>query len=66
MIFLFLLKTAERYMRDLRDPVAIWAKLKEVFSKVGFAGWYNLWKRLFNIKAENGLSLTIMEYLNRV
>jgi hypothetical protein len=65
-IFLFLSETAERYVRDLRDPVAVWAKLKEVFSKVGFAGRYNLWKRLFNIKAETRSSLTVMEYLDRV
>jgi len=37
-----------------------------VFSKVGFAGRYNLWKRLFNIQAENGTSLTVIEYLDRV
>ncbi len=35
---MFLSETAERYVRDLRDPVAIWAKFKEVFSKVGFVG----------------------------
>lgn len=65
-IFLFLSETAERYVRDLRDPVAVWSKLKEVFSKIGFAGRYNLWKRLFSADAENGTSLTVMEYLDRV
>jgi hypothetical protein len=65
-IFLFLSETAERYVRDLRDPVAVWAKLKEVFSKVGFAGRYNLWKRLFKVETENGTSLTVIEYLDKV
>jgi hypothetical protein len=37
MIFLFLLEIVERYVRDLKDLIAVWAKLKEVFSKVGFA-----------------------------
>lgn len=62
-IFLFLSETAEKYVRDLRDPVAIWAKLKDVFSKVGFAGRYNLWRRLFSVEAN---SLTVMEYLDSV
>jgi hypothetical protein len=49
-IFLYLSETAERYVRDVRDPVALWAKLKEVFFKVGFAVRYNLWKKLFSIE----------------
>lgn len=63
-IFLYLSETAERYVRDVRDPVVVWAKLKEVFSKVGFAARYNLWKRLFNI--EVGYSQGVVEYLDKV
>lgn len=65
-IFLYLSETAERYVRDLRDPVAVWAKLKEVFSTVGFAARYNLWTKLFSINAENGNGTTVIEYLDRV
>lgn len=63
-IFLYLSETAERYVRDIRDPVEVWAKLKEVFSKVGFAARYNLWKRLFSI--EVGYSQNVVEYLDKV
>lgn len=63
-IFLYLSETAERYVRDLRDPVAVWAKLKEVFSTTGFAARYNMWKRLFNI--EIGYTTNIVEYLDKV
>ena len=41
-IFLYLLETAERYIRDLRDPIIIWAKLKEVFATVRFIARYNM------------------------
>jgi hypothetical protein len=63
-IFLYLSETAERYVRDVRDPVALWAKLKDVFSKVGFAARYNLWKKLFSI--EVGYSQGVVEYLDKV
>lgn len=63
-IFLYLSESAERYVRDLRDPVAIWAKLKEVFSVVGFAARYNLWKRLFVPGKYGGLGIT--EHLDRI
>jgi hypothetical protein len=53
-IFLYLSETAERYVRNLRDPVAVWAKLKEVFSTVGFAARYNMWKRLFDVNVMLG------------
>ena len=41
-IFLYLSETVERYVRDLRDPVIIWAKLKEVFATIGFTARYNM------------------------
>jgi len=63
-IFLYLSETAERYVRDVRDPVALWAKLKEVFSKVGFAARYNLWRTLFSI--EVGYNQGVVEYLDKV
>ena len=63
-IFLYLSDTAERYVRDLRDPVAVWAKLKEVFSTVGFTARYNMWKTLFRITI--GYNTDVVEYLDKV
>ena len=65
-MFLYLSEEAERYVRDLRDPVAVWEKLEEVFSTVSFVTRYNLWKRLFTLKADNQVSLSVMEYLDKI
>jgi hypothetical protein len=63
-IFLYLSDTAEQHVRDLRDPIEVWNKLKESFSRVGFAARYNVWKQLFTVEFRN--SENIEEYLDRV
>jgi gag-polypeptide of LTR copia-type len=62
-IFLHLDDNTERYVRDLRDPVLIWKKLREVCQSTGYAARYNLWKSLFTLAIEdNGVS----GYLDRI
>jgi hypothetical protein len=63
-IFLYLSDTAEQHVRDLRDPIEVWNKLKESFSRVGFAARYNLWKQLFTVECEHGDKIEV--YLNKV
>lgn len=36
-IFLYLDDMAEKHIRDLTDPIAVWAKLKDVYSCSGFS-----------------------------
>jgi hypothetical protein len=63
-IFLYLSDTAEQHVRDLRDPIMVWNKLKESFSRVGFAARYNVWKQLFTVKFEHSENIEV--YLDRV
>jgi hypothetical protein len=56
-IFLHLDDNTERYVRDLRDPVLIWKKLREVCQSTGYTARYNLWKSLFTLAIDdNGVS----------
>jgi hypothetical protein len=63
-IFLYISETVDKYVEGLRDPIAIWARLRESFSRVGFAARYNLWKTLFTIKP--GYGNDIVAYLDKV
>jgi hypothetical protein len=50
-IFLCLGDAAERQITGLEDPVAIWAKLKEIYSMSGFSARCNIWVRLFSMRS---------------
>jgi hypothetical protein len=62
-IFLHLDDNTERYVRDLRNPVLIWKKLKEVCQSTGYAARYNIWKNLFTVAIED---TGVTEYLDRI
>ena len=49
-IFLYVGERAERYIRDLRDPVEIWKRLKEVYELRGFSARFSLWQKLFTVQ----------------
>ena len=49
-IFLCLSESAEKHVQDMRDPVAIWKKLKDVFEVRGFSARFILWRNLFSLK----------------
>lgn len=46
-IFLYLDDTAERLVRDIRDPVELWKRLKDMYSSTGFCTRFTLWRKLF-------------------
>jgi hypothetical protein len=48
---------AERQVINLRNPVAIWAKLKEVYSTSGFSARFLAWKKLFSIHHDSQPSI---------
>ena len=52
-IFLCLSEAAEKHVQDLRNPVKIWEKLKDVYEARGFSGRFLLWRNLFNIKPDD-------------
>jgi hypothetical protein len=62
-IFLHLDDNTERYVRDLRDPVLIWKKLREVCQSTGYAARYNLWKRLFTLAIDDN---EVSGYLDKI
>ena len=49
-IFLYVGERAERHIRDLRDPVEIWKRLKEVYELRGFSARFYLWQKLFTVR----------------
>ncbi len=55
-IFLYLDDSTERHVQNLRDPVELWQKLKDLYGKAGFSARYLLFRRLF--------SLDIRQYKN--
>ncbi len=63
-IFLHLDENAERYVRDIRDPVLVWKKLREVCQSTGYAARYNLWRRLFTVRFETDKGISV--YLDKV
>jgi gag-polypeptide of LTR copia-type/Domain of unknown function (DUF4219) len=49
-IFLYLGDRAQKHVQDMRNPVAVWKKLKETYEMKGFSARFYLWKKLFNLK----------------
>ena len=60
-IFLCLSEAAEKHVQDLRDPVKIWDKLKDVYEARGFSARFLLWRNLFNLKLEDSVENYIDE-----
>ena len=63
-IFLCLDEMAEHHVVDLRNPVAVWKKLEEVYSSSGFSARSILWRRLF--LAEYSTHPTIEAYVDEI
>jgi len=63
-IFLYLDEMAESHVCNLRDPVAIWAKLEDIYQSSGFSARFGAWCRLFAIRFDN--SSNIEAYINEV
>ena len=49
-IFLHLDERAEKHVQSLREPVAIWKKLKDIYERRGFSARFYLWQKLFTLQ----------------
>ena len=52
-LFLCLSDAPLRHVMELRDPVKVWAKLKDLYTSVGFSTRFFIWRHLFNARAES-------------
>jgi hypothetical protein len=49
-IFLYLDERAERCVEAIRNPVELWAKLKNLYERKGFSARFYLWQKLFTLQ----------------
>jgi hypothetical protein len=64
LIFLCLGDMAERHIMGMEDPVEVWNKLKDVYSRSGFSTRCNIWVRLFSARLDR--HRTMEKYVDEV
>jgi hypothetical protein len=57
LIFLYLGDMAERHITDMEDPVKVWIKIKDIYSRHGFSTRCNIWVRLFSARLDQHPSM---------
>jgi hypothetical protein len=54
--------TAKGHIRNIRDPVLVWKKLKDVYEHRGFSARFLLWRQLFTVKFNGDMD----QYINSI